>query len=371
MRIAYISLHWPRKKASGIGRKIEEQISAWRQAGHTVKFFAHRTFSANPDELVAGDSFEYRVRGGLTGRFKTEINRCLAVFPLLKAVNEFAPDLIYLRWGMYVFPSHKIFDIAPVVVEINTNDVSQHEMLGALYSAYNRMTRGIFLNCASGLVFVSKELSTSASFTSFHQPGIVIANGIDLASNLPVPAPNNIRPRVGFIGTPEMKWQGVDKLVRLAELCPELDVDVIGYDSINNNYQRPANLFLHGYLDKARSRQVLSGVDIGLGTLALHRKGMREASPLKTREYLAYGIPIVLPYTDTDLEELAIDTILRIPNEESNIEENWMKVQDFAFRMKGIRVNRESITRLIGSEYKETTRLEYFQNCNKGKNTGK
>ena len=46
----------------------------------------------------------------------------------------FHPDLIYLRWGMYVFPSHKFFDIAPVVVEINTNDVLQHKVLGQVLS---------------------------------------------------------------------------------------------------------------------------------------------------------------------------------------------------------------------------------------------
>lgn len=36
-----------------------------------------------------------------------------------------------------------------------------------------------------------------------------------------------------------------------------------------------------------------------IGTLALHRKNMTEASPLKTREYLAHGFPVIIGYKDT------------------------------------------------------------------------
>ena len=41
MRIAYVSLHWPRPAASSIGKKIIKQTTAWRDAGHEVKFFSH------------------------------------------------------------------------------------------------------------------------------------------------------------------------------------------------------------------------------------------------------------------------------------------------------------------------------------------
>ena len=113
MRIAYISLHWPRKKTSGVGRKMEDQISAWRQAGHVVQFFSHRTQISDPEELVDGISFEYATPGGLIGKLITEINRCRAIIPLIKAVKVFHPDVIYLRWSMYVFPSHLIFAYCP------------------------------------------------------------------------------------------------------------------------------------------------------------------------------------------------------------------------------------------------------------------
>ena len=235
---------------------------------------------------------------------------------------------------------------------------------------YNLLTRGIYLSRASGLVFVSNELSKNKSYTAFHRPGVVIANGINLSENPPINAPSNIRPRLGFIGTPNMAWHGVDKLIALARLCNEVDIDVIGLDNIDGLLEKPANLFFHGYLSKERSREVLSSVDVGLGTLALHRINMNETSALKCREYLAYGIPIVIPYKETDLEDLNLDTILRLPNTEDNIENNWMKIRDFAFQMKGRRVDREIISERISSENKEKARLNFFNDCiSRKKNT--
>ncbi len=366
MRIAYITLHWPSKKASGIGRKIEEQITAWREAGHTVQLFSHRIPVDNPEELIEGASFEYEISDGFFGKLLTEIHRCQAIPSLVKAVKEYKPDIIYLRWSMYVFPSHHIFTIAPVVVEINTDDVSQHEMLGYVYSLYNRITRRIFLTKASGLVFTSTELQECESFAPYHRPGVVIANGINLLQNPAIPAPHNQKPRIGFIGTPDLAWQGVDKIVRLAELCPDLDIDVIGFDNPMGQQNQPANLVYHGYLDKEKSCSVLAMDDIGLGTLALHRKGMEEASSLKTREYLAYGIPVIIPYKDTDLDDLKIDTILRIPNTEDTIELNWEIIRDFAIKMQGRRVDRSLISQRIDSHIKEKKRLEFFEFCING-----
>jgi hypothetical protein len=365
MRIAYVTLHWPRRRASGIGRKIEEQMAAWRQEGHTVQLFSHRTPVDHPDELVDGLSFEYKP----TGKLMTEINRSRAIPAMVEAVKKFSPDVIYLRWSMYVFPSHRLFHVAPVVVEINTDDISQHQMLGKIYSTYNRLTRGIYLKHAAGLVFTSGELQTCNSFVPFKRPNVVIANGIDLSQNPESPAPDNARPRIGFIGTPDLSWQGVDKIVRLAELCPDLDIDVIGFDGLEDGSRKPDNLYFHGYLEKDQARAILAKDDVGLGTLALHRKGMDEASSLKTREYLAYGIPVIIPYIDTDLSDLNADTILYIPNTEDTVDQNWQAIHDFAFRMRGKRIDREMIYRRIDSHIKEKVRLQFFEECLNGSKT--
>jgi hypothetical protein len=87
---------------------------------------------------------------------------------------------------------------------------------------------------------------------------------------------------------------------------------------------------------------------------------MEEACPLKTRECLAYGVPMVLPYIDNDINNLDCDFLLKIPNKEDNMLTHGKIIRDFAYQMRGKRVKRELIASL-DDEKKEAERLEFFQ----------
>ena len=52
------------------------------------------------------------------------------------------------------------------------------------------------------------------------------------------------------------------------------------------------------WMDERRAAELINAADIGLGPLALERKRLREASPLKTRMYLSLGVPILINYRD-------------------------------------------------------------------------
>ena len=93
----------------------------------------------------------------------------------------------------------------------------------------------------------------------------------------------------------------------------------------------------------------------------MHRVGLTEASPLKSREYLAYGLPMILAYKDTDLDQLNVDYLLRIPNSEDNIIRHGKLIRDFAYRMRGKRVKREEIAPYIDTRIKEKKRLNFFK----------
>jgi hypothetical protein len=188
----------------------------------------------------------------------------------------------------------------------------------------------------------------------------VISNGIDLSAFSPLDAPNNETPRLVFIGTPGYSWHGVDKLVELARAFPDLQVDIVGYDGLPEYEPLPSNLTLHGYLSAEGYRKIMAGCDLAISTLALHRKGMEEACPLKTRECLAYGLPMVMPYVDTDLKDMDVEFLLRIPNKEDNIQTHGQAVHDFAYRMRGQRVERNLITS-IDQVTKEAERIRFFE----------
>lgn len=355
MRIAYISLHWPRTIASGVGKKILRQMDAWRKAGNDVQLFMHTAQYESDVPLLPGKAFFYRGHG-----LSAEWERIKAAYHLLKAVQDYQPDIIYLRYGMYVYPIHRLVSIAPLVEELNTNDLAQHRRLGRVYALYNRFTRGILISRTSGLVCLSNELAKVSHNVRFRRPTRVIGDGIDLDNIPPLPAPENARPRVAFIGSPDSPWQGVDKLIELAQSFPDINVYIIGYDRIDGHDSLPENLCLCGYLETAKYQKILGTMDCAIGSLGLHRILLNESSPLKTRECLAYGLPMILPYEDTDLKDLDADFLLRIPNKEDNIHTHGYAIRDFAYRMRGRRVDRALIG-ILDQKLKERQRLQFFE----------
>jgi hypothetical protein len=290
-----------------------------------------------------------------------EIGRIRAAKELLMALRDFAPDVIYLRWGMYTIPMRQIFSIAPVIVEINTNDKKEHRHLGLGLDLYNRLTRSIFLRAADGMVFTSEELARDPAFTPFTGKFQVITNGIDLQHIPFYPAPANTLPRLVFLGTPGMAWHGLLKLAQLAEAHSDIIIDVIGSERDAVSGVVPTNIHFHGYLQGSALEEILAAADAAIGTLSLHVKGMNEASPFKIRDCAGRGIPCILPYFDTDLSGLQNEAVLQIPNTEDNLETHSQAIHDFVYAMRGKRLARSEIAERIDIVGKERARVAFFE----------
>ena len=360
MKIAYISLHWPRTSQSSVGNKINMQITNWRNSGHDVRLFMHTHTVANTEALLEGEVFIYNQKNGFIFR---EFKRILALRSLLRSVKRFRPDLIYLRYGVYIFGLQQLNKIAPVCVEVNTNDLVEHRRLGKAISFYNKITRSITLTSASAFVFESQSLIDKPCFSKFQKTSTLIGNGIDLSRMDPLPAPNNPTPRLVFVGTAGFSWHGVDKLEILANRYPDLHIDVIGYEALPNGNAKnpPKNLQFHGFLAQESMREIFRKADAAISSMALHRIQKMDATPLKTLEYLAYGLPVILPYQDANLKELEADFLLHIPDDETNIVAHAEEIHQFVWQMRGKRAPRFVIAPYIDSAVKEKERLEFFE----------
>jgi glycosyltransferase involved in cell wall biosynthesis len=357
MKIAYISLHHPHTHNTGVGKKILRTMEAWRADGHEAKLFMHTPHSEPVQDLIPGEIYGFQKGNGL----RAEIDRIRAARDTVAAIRGYAPEIIYLRYGIYVFPVHRLSQIAPVIEELNTNDIIEQMTKGAVYGFYNILTRGLVMRRVKGMVAISYEMAGAHAFAKYGKPIAVIANGIDLENFHPFPPPSNRVPRVVFIGTPSVRqsFHGIDKLVRLAKLCTDIQFDVIGYDK-PVDYEVPLNVVFHGYLSKENYQTLLAAADIALASLALHRVGLRDGSPLKSREYLAYGLPTILPYLDTDLHDLECNFLLKIPNREDNVETHAEEIRDFIYRMRGRRADRAVFAERIDIKEKERKRLKFF-----------
>jgi hypothetical protein len=214
---------------------------------------------------------------------------------------------------------------------------------------------------ADGLVSVSYEIANAPENARYKKPVKVIANAGATGREMILSAPSNPTPVLSIVVSPGMTWHGVDKLRWFAEQYPDLTINIVGYRREDLPSDLPQNIRPHGFLPRDQVREILKTTDAVFGTLALHRNDMEEASPLKVREAAAYGIPLILGYHDTDLSALQTDCILRIPNTEDNVRAHAAQIYDFAYRMKGRRLDVDAVEACIGYRHKEKERLRFFE----------
>ena len=124
-------------------------------------------------------------------------------------------------------------------------------------------------------------------------------------------------------------WHGIDRIIKSLENyqgekkitldlignLSECDLKMISESSVNNQIKIIASVNTNDLNKK------LDHYHIGIGTLSAYKKSLNEATPLKTREYVARGFPILIGYTDTDIvNHCEFQTYCyQIPNNESLI----------------------------------------------------
>lgn len=350
MRIAY-ACYVSAFAADGVNKKITSQLTTWRAAGHSAELFC---LTPGP-----GGNQTWPALEGHLFRFRGQQERARATVALARAVAHFEPDVIYLRHDIFVPPVWAAMGTTPVAVEINTDDRGESLSGHALGHFYHEATRGLILRAAAGFVCVTHELARSPRLTRFDKPTVVIANGPESAGVEPLAPPSSPRPAAAMLIGYPASWTGVDKAISLARGLPEIDLHLIG--EVDRDSHLPANVVLHGTLSRAAYRRVLSQVDFGLGPLALHRKGMSEASPLKVREYLMHGLPVLSAYHDTDFLGEERWFLLRLPNTEDNIEGSLPAVRAWIEAIRGRRVARAEVHDRLSIEHKESARLRFLQ----------
>ncbi len=346
MRIAFVA--HVNGGRSGVFHKIAGQIAEWRARGHEV-----RALVATRDDTTPWTELQ----DVACHRYGGAVSRLNAMTRLVREARAFRPDVVYVRWDMFYPPMLWFPRRAALVAEVNTDDLAEYALGSSGRARYNSATRRFLLGRARALVFVTDELSASPSFRSFRGQHRVVTNGVRLDDYPHLPAPANERPRLAFVGTAGQPWHGIDKIVRLAAIRPDWQFDLVGMGT--TTVDAPPNVTWHGQLERQGVLAVLARADVGIGTLALHRKSMSEACSLKVREYLAVGLPVMYAYRDLDADSLGRYS-LRISNSETNVEDDLAQIDSFVAASMGVRVPRASIAH-IDMAHKEAERLALFE----------
>jgi glycosyltransferase involved in cell wall biosynthesis len=341
---------------NGISKKIRQQATAWSEAGHTVRYFATVPSTAAWPGLAPLET-ELVKRGGPWQRLSSSRLLC-------RRIHDWNPDAIYFRYAHHGPGLPYLFATHPTIAEINSDDLREYRLtLSAPKRLYHRMTRGRVLRQIRGFVSVTRELAER--FSGFAIPTEIIGNSTELAAfpSLPVPSAKE-RTRLGFIGNTGTPWHGLGRVGELSTLFPSHEFVVIGCTSMDylrcvTTRKVPSNLRLLGMMTQQNYQPLLREATAAIGTLGLYEKQMDEACPLKVREYLALGLPVIGAYKDTDIPPDA-DYFLRLPNNSEPLAPWRDRIATFIEHWRTRRVPRAAVAHLDVS-VKEAQRLAFME----------
>jgi len=255
------------------------------------------------------------------------------VWPKLeKRLSNF--DVIVTRWAIASPSFLAIVKKKAVFTEHHTKELEEISLARG-YKPYVRTLlekryAPLILREARGIIGVTDEIRKyELGRAGIDCPSMVLSNGI-FPEDVPIsshPAFDGKSLDIVFMSSHFAPWQGLDRLLAgLNKYRGEVRVTLhlIGRVSpaLKNKIQHMAvekHIVFHGFKQGKVLDEILSSCQLAVGSLALHRKGLKEACALKVREYTVRGLPFVVAYDDPDFPP-GLPWILKIPAGESAVE---------------------------------------------------
>lgn len=217
----------------------------------------------------------------------------------------------------------------PVITEHHTDEVAEvvggGGFLRRAAAAVECHLRKGFLRRVDGFIAVTPEIMQAVCVANPNAPRGMIPNGIPV-NTIPF---CRFQPFDGrelsmiFVASEFVYWHGLDRLLegmlryrggcvfRLTLLGTVPDA----YDALLERCrEHPAiRVECPGAVYGEARHVYFENVNVAFASLGLFRKNMEEACPLKSREYIARGLPFVYGYKDPEIPEDA-PYALRVPN---------------------------------------------------------
>jgi glycosyltransferase involved in cell wall biosynthesis len=338
-------------KKSGVFKKISEQVREWERRGVNFQLCVITdSLSAEEWRSVCQNAQVSVDKGGLW-RF---IFRTLQI----RKASRQTLGTLYVR-EIAPLPYFRVFRKNDWIIELQTiqqNEIRERSKLKSL--VYMSWYKTWFKNF-DGYVCVSKEIESMLKSNFGEKERTVISNGVNLSDFQPLRIRNSSAyPNFFFIGDLTQSWQGTEQIFEIANLLPFCEFHIVGPHTFKT-LESP-NIFIYGSLARQEYELIAENCDVAFGTLNQRSTGMREASPLKVREYLRWGLPVIGRYQDTDFRTNE-EFFLQLPDSPAPLSSFQEEIFVFAQKWKGRRVPLEDFEHLIDSRAKEQSRLSFFK----------
>lgn len=267
---------------------------------------------------------------GYVAEKKFYVNRPAGLFEFIKDITCGKEDVVILRlydlFMPFIFPFllFRRLKGTRLIIDVPTPRVTQmHEFHFDNKSNQHVVIRKLlnYLSCTWVLIPFHRiiQYAEESPWFSFgvKNKTVKMGNGIKINDQLVLADRTPVSERVNLIAVATLSaWHGYDRLIkavaRLKEKIPDypIHIKIVGEGQAFSElkelitiYKLKSSITLTGALHGKELTKAFEGMQFGVSSLGLFRKGLEEASDLKTREYMARGLCVIGVGRDPDFTE--------------------------------------------------------------------
>lgn len=252
---------------------------------------------------------------------------------VLKYILENKINLVYIRYeyasnyGFIKFLKKLKEKNVIVLIEIPTYPYDQELLEGSFYSKIKYFIDSHYRKYLKN--YVDRIITFSKDGEIYGVKTIKINNGIDINKILLINREYKNQ-EINFIGVAGIAfWHGFDRFIlSMAEYYKNSPSKKIKFHIVGDGDKKILNdlkklvkehsleryVIFYGYKSGKELDEVYNKTDIAVGSLGIHRIGLREVQPLKNREYCAKGLPFVISFNDSNFTNK--EFVYKVSNDE-------------------------------------------------------
>ena len=316
MKVAHISY----RPSDGVYKKILGQAKAAKKLGLDFEFIVISDDMSKEDEVI---QFHRLILP--KGKFLRKIALNFFQYKAISKSVDLTPyDRIILRYPSSIDLSYRgFFRKYKDKIITEHNSIMKTELktlevgwLNPLRIFLEHINSPKLLSEAAGIIGVTDEIRRfQLGLIKQTKPSTVISNGIDVEGIkfTKFKRFDNETLNMIFVSNTFYPWHGLDRLLEgLMEYEGDININLflIGeiyrdeeLRMINNMKRGKINIHALGKHQGDKLDHYYMNSNVAVSSLALFRINLNEACVLKTREYIARGIPFVYAYEDVDIPE--------------------------------------------------------------------
>lgn len=358
MRIAYFLEINPYEN-SGIVKKINDQISYWKNENHQVQIFLiWPSDNSNGKRFLNGEHFYKKWLNKLLpdNFIKTYLTKVFCIKNTRKSISSFNPDILYFRQGLWYPGLRSLLKSHKAIMELNTVDTYEKKFYSLLRRLMYSFGKPRILKETDGQVSVSPAIIDH--YNNWDIPKKVVSNGINLTNShtKKVISDKNVTTAI-FVGSSGMEWHGLNRIFEIARHFKKIQFKLVGYKQSDFPEMNYDNLHFMGWLDHDSLIEQYKTSHFAIASFGNHLVGKPVDSTLKVREYLAYGLPVLLGHHDTDFMDVPF--VFKCTDSNHRLLD-FEEIKQWIDKHKDTVITNEQIAH-IDSTQKEKERLLFFK----------